>query len=170
MRILLVFISSLLSFHLFYSVRRVWNQLIQSIGGAQEERHFIKARKTGHYFYEKCSIVYKLSSYPRPSKNGRSHMVTQTYKDSMGWYRKCFSKITFSLDRGLADMVAYELFSFDEKSGYEFIGILPERRKDPKRITNQSVVNWGRMVLGDRSGGKKIFFNRVAMEDVTGRY
>jgi hypothetical protein len=88
----------------------------------------------------------------------------------MGWYRKCFSKITFSLDRGLADMVAYELFSFDEKSGYEFIGILPERRKDPKRITNQSVVNWGRMVLGDRSGGKKIFFNRVAMEDVTGRY
>jgi hypothetical protein len=73
------------------------------------------------------------------------------------------------LDRGLADMVAYELFSFDEKSGYEFIGILPERRKDPKRITNESVVNWGRMILGTRSEGKKIFFNRVAMEDVTGR-
>jgi hypothetical protein len=74
-----------------------------------------------------------------------------------------------SLDRGLTDMVAYELFSFDEKGGYEFIGILPERRKDPKRITNESVVNWGRMVLGTRSEGKKIFFNRVAMEDVTGR-
>jgi hypothetical protein len=73
------------------------------------------------------------------------------------------------LDRGFADMVAYELFSFDEKSGYEFIGILPERRKDPKRITNESVVNWGRMILGTRSEGKKIFFNRVAMEDVTGR-
>jgi len=40
-------------------------------------------------------------------------------------------------------MVAYELFCFDEKSGYEFIGILPERRKDPKRITNESVLNWG---------------------------
>jgi hypothetical protein len=66
-------------------------------------------------------------------------------------------------------MVAYELFSFDEKSGYEFIGILPERRKDPKRITNESVVNWGRMVLGTRSEGKKILFNRVPMEDVTGR-
>jgi len=65
--------------------------------------------------------------------------------------------------------VAYELFSFDEKNGYEFIGILPERRKDPKRITNESVVNWGRMVLGNRSEGKKILFNRVAMEDVTGR-
>ncbi len=65
-------------------------------------------------------------------------------------------------------MVAYELFCFDEKNGYEFIGILPERRKDPKRITKKSVVNWGRMVLGNRSEGKKILFNRVAMEDVTG--
>ncbi len=65
-------------------------------------------------------------------------------------------------------MISYELFAFDEKNGYEFIGILPERRKDPKRITDESVVNWGRMVLGDRSEGKKILFNRVAMEDVTG--
>ena len=69
--------------------------------------------------------------------------------------------------RGFIDMVAYELFSFDEKNGCEFIGILPERRKDPKRITKESVVNWGRMVLGSRSEGKKIFFNRVAMEEVT---
>ena len=74
-----------------------------------------------------------------------------------------------SSDRGFIYMVAYELFSYDEKKGYEFIGILPERRKDPKRITKKSVVNWGRMVLGNRSEGKKIFFNRVAMEDVTGR-
>jgi len=73
------------------------------------------------------------------------------------------------LDRGFTYMVAYELFSFDEKNGYEFIGILPERRKDPKRITKKSVVNWGRMVLGNDSYGKKILFNRVTMEDVTGR-
>ena len=66
-------------------------------------------------------------------------------------------------------MISYELFSFDEKNGYEFIGILPERRKDPKRITDESVLNWWRMILGDRSEGKKILFNRVAMEDVTGR-
>jgi hypothetical protein len=74
-----------------------------------------------------------------------------------------------SLDRGFIYMVAYELFSYDEKKGYEFIGILPERRKDPKRITKKSVVNWGRMVLGNDSYGKKILFNRVTMEDVTGR-
>jgi hypothetical protein len=37
-------------------------------------------------------------------------------------------------DRGFIYVVAYELLSYDEKHGYEFIGILPERRKDPKRI------------------------------------
>jgi len=66
-------------------------------------------------------------------------------------------------------MVAYELFSYDEKKGYEFIGILPERRKDPQRITTKSVVNWGRMILGDHSGGKKIIFNCVTIDDVTGK-
>jgi len=66
-------------------------------------------------------------------------------------------------------MVAYELFSYDEKNGYEFIGILPERRKDPKRITKKSVVNWGRMVLGTHSDGKQILFNRVTIEDVIGK-
>jgi len=33
-------------------------------------------------------------------------------------------------------MLAYELYTFNEKRGYEFIGILPERRKNPTRITN----------------------------------
>jgi hypothetical protein len=29
-----------------------------------------------------------------------------------------------------------------------FIGILPERRKNPIRITQASVINWGRKVIG----------------------
>ena len=65
-------------------------------------------------------------------------------------------------------MVAYELFSYDEKNGYEFIGILPERRKDPKRITKESVLNWGRMVLGNNADGKKIFFKCMRIDDVSG--
>ena len=66
-------------------------------------------------------------------------------------------------------MVAYELFSYDEnKNGYEFIGILPERRKDPKRITKESVLNWGRMVLGNKAEGKKIFFKCMTVDDVSG--
>ena len=62
-------------------------------------------------------------------------------------------------------MVAYELYSFDEKTGIEFIGILPERRKDPKRITKESVLNWGRMILGMNGDGKEIFFKRVTIKE-----
>ena len=65
-------------------------------------------------------------------------------------------------------MVAYELYLYDEIKGYELIGILPERRKDPKRITKESVLNWGRMILGDNTDGKKIFFKCVAIDDVSG--
>ncbi len=66
-------------------------------------------------------------------------------------------------------MVAYEVFSYDEENGYDFIGILPERRKDPKRITRESVLNWGRMILGSNADGKKILFKSVTIEDTGGR-
>ena len=66
-------------------------------------------------------------------------------------------------------MVAYELYSFDEKHGVEFIGVLPERRKDPKRITKESVVNWGKMILGNHADGKKIFFKRITLDDMIGK-
>jgi len=65
-------------------------------------------------------------------------------------------------------MVAYELYSFDKKNGVEFIGVLPERRKDPKRITKESIVNWGKMILGHHADGKKIFFKRVTLDDMIG--
>jgi hypothetical protein len=65
-------------------------------------------------------------------------------------------------------MVAYELFSYDKKNGYNFIGILPERRKDPKRITKESVLNWARMVMGSNARDKKIFFKSVTVDDITG--
>ena len=66
-------------------------------------------------------------------------------------------------------MVAYELFSYDEKNGYDFLGVLPERRKNPKRITKESVLNWGRMILGSNAEGKKIFFKSVRIDDLTGK-
>lgn len=74
-----------------------------------------------------------------------------------------------SVARGIICMLAYQLFSYDEKSGYDFIGILPERRKNPERITRESVLNWGRMILGSNADGKKIFFKSVTMDDMTGK-
>jgi hypothetical protein len=58
-------------------------------------------------------------------------------------------------------MTAYEFYYRDERGKEHFIGILPERRKDPKRITKESVLNWGRMVIGENSDVKDIYFLSV---------
>ncbi len=66
-------------------------------------------------------------------------------------------------------MVAYELYLYDELKGYELIGILPERRKDPKRITKESVLRWGRMLIGDSAGDKNIFFKQIKIDHMNGQ-
>jgi hypothetical protein len=58
-------------------------------------------------------------------------------------------------------MTAYEIYCRNEKGDEHFIGILPERRKDPKRITKESVLNWGWKVIGDSSDVKDIYFVSV---------
>jgi hypothetical protein len=60
-------------------------------------------------------------------------------------------------------MTAYEFYYRDEKGKEHFIGILPERRRDPKRITKESVLNWGWMVIGETPDVKDIYFVRVDM-------
>ena len=62
-------------------------------------------------------------------------------------------------------MMAYELYTFDKINGYEFIGVLPERRKNPKRMTEDSVMSWGRMLLGDNADNKSIYFKKVTLDN-----
>ena len=58
------------------------------------------------------------------------------------------------------DLLAYEFYWIDPLKGFELIGILPERRKNPKRITEESIMNWGRILLDDNEKSEKIFFKR----------
>jgi hypothetical protein len=62
-------------------------------------------------------------------------------------------------------MLAYELYSFNDISGYELIGVLPERRKNLTRITEDSVMRWGRMLLGDNTDSNSIYFKRVTLDN-----
>ena len=59
-------------------------------------------------------------------------------------------------------MTAYE-FHWRDEDGDNLIGILPERRQSQERITEQSVISWLRMVVGDTLGlhFDKIYFIRV---------
>ena len=59
-------------------------------------------------------------------------------------------------------MVAYELYTFDKINRYELIGVLPERRRKPERIDKDSVINWGRKLLGGNADGKKMFIKKIA--------
>ncbi len=61
-------------------------------------------------------------------------------------------------------MLIYEIYTFNKKKGYELIGALPERRKNRTRITKESVIRWGKMLLGDDADSKEIFFKPVTIQ------
>jgi hypothetical protein len=62
-------------------------------------------------------------------------------------------------------MIAYEFYLRDGKGGSNLIGILPERRKDPDRITVQSIMKWGMLVAGDYADASKLYFIQEEMFD-----
>ncbi len=65
-------------------------------------------------------------------------------------------------------MVAYEFYSLDEVKGYELLGVLPERRKDPARMTEKSVLGWVDKVFGNKFSTKDIYFIQVTINENTG--
>ena len=61
----------------------------------------------------------------------------------------------------MAAYVAYEFYWHDETGKEHLIGILPERRKNPERITEEAIINWGWKVIGDQSDANDIYFVQV---------
>ena len=64
-------------------------------------------------------------------------------------------------------MLAYEFYRHDEAKGYELIGILPERRQKPERITKISILNWAQMILEDETDIGTIFLLKINITDDT---
>jgi hypothetical protein len=60
-------------------------------------------------------------------------------------------------------MIAYEFYSHGETGKEHLLGILPERRKNPERITEESILKWGRLLMGDNPGVSNIYFVQVEM-------
>ena len=65
-------------------------------------------------------------------------------------------------------MLAYEFYLRDPVKGSELVGILPERRKDPVRITQKSVLNWAETVFGNGFNNKDIYFIEVTINEGEG--
>jgi hypothetical protein len=66
-------------------------------------------------------------------------------------------------------VTAYEFYWLDPTKGYQLIGTLPERRKNPSRITQASITNWGEKFFGKKLGINDIFFIQVTIDENTGR-
>ena len=45
-------------------------------------------------------------------------------------------------------MAGYKFYYRDEKGNSHLVGILPERRRNPGRITPQSILDWWKKVAG----------------------
>jgi len=58
-------------------------------------------------------------------------------------------------------MVAYEFYVNDGIEEFHLLGILPERRKDPLRITKESIVKWGKLVAGDSVDIHNMYFIQI---------
>ena len=63
-------------------------------------------------------------------------------------------------------MVAYEYYWCGATGEKHTIGILPERRRIEERITKDSILKWGRIVLGHESriSLKNLYFNKINYE------
>jgi hypothetical protein len=66
-------------------------------------------------------------------------------------------------------MTAYEFYWRDAIEGYHLIGILPERRRTPERITRESIMNWGKIILGETLDPSHLFFVPVSIHEDSGR-
>ncbi len=62
-------------------------------------------------------------------------------------------------------MVAYAFYMFEDTEKIHFIVVLPERRKNPKRITQESILNYMRVVLGNDADIDNLFFIEITLDE-----
>ena len=65
-------------------------------------------------------------------------------------------------------MIVYEFYYLDPIEGFQILGVLPERRKNPARITQKSIMNWGKIFFGNKWDINEIFFVEVTLDENKG--
>jgi len=66
-------------------------------------------------------------------------------------------------------MVTYEFYLNDDVKEFHLLGIplgiLYESRKDPVRISYQSIMNWGKLIVGDYVDINNIYFIEIEVQE-----
>ncbi len=63
-------------------------------------------------------------------------------------------------------MIVYKFYLRDAINGDIFLGALPERRKNPQRITEESIINWGRTYFCKHAKGEDVLSAKTVWEKV----
>jgi len=58
-------------------------------------------------------------------------------------------------------MIVYEFYRRVPEGEDRLLGVLPERRKNPERITFDSIMNWGQLLSPEDFSNRKIYFLRI---------
>ena len=66
-------------------------------------------------------------------------------------------------------MIAYAFYWLEEIDKVHFIGLLQERRKDPERITQESISNFARTILGNEADIDDLFSIEMELDESTGQ-
>ncbi len=63
-------------------------------------------------------------------------------------------------------MLAYKFYLRDKgKNAFVHVGVLPERRMNAERITDESIINWGKEYFGKNAENEDIFFIETILKD-----
>ena len=62
-------------------------------------------------------------------------------------------------------MVAYEVYFRNRKGEEHLLGVLPEQRKHPARITKKSVLSWDKLLMDGWPNAKtnNLHFERIEL-------
>jgi len=61
------------------------------------------------------------------------------------------------------NMVAYEFYFNDGREEAGLIGILPERRKNKRRVTRKSIMKWGKLAAGSYVAPNSIYYIQLEL-------
>ena len=60
-------------------------------------------------------------------------------------------------------MLTYQFYFNDGREESSLIGILPERRKNKRRVTRKSIMKWGKLVAGRYIDPNSIYYIPVKL-------
>lgn len=58
-------------------------------------------------------------------------------------------------------MIAYEFYRRVPCGEDRLVGVLPERRNNPERITHESIMNWARLLVPEDFFKRNVYFVRI---------